>query len=445
MNTAIRGSSGGHILHNLLLFGRVLRELGLDVHTGRLLDAIKALDHTGIRRRRDFKAALRTVLVHRQQDLSLFDEAFEVFWRPPKDQSFTMDLRALGEQRRYRKSQVAPPGPAADDQPAADHDDQTDDTDRVDLTRTYSAREVLRQKDFASYSLEEIGQANRMMAQLKWDLGMRRTRRWRLGHGPRVDLRRVVRRSIQYGGEFVELPRLGPKQKRRPLVLICDVSGSMEQYTRMLLHFIHSISDGMKGVEAFLFATRLTRITPMIPHRRVDEAVAAVSRGVPDWAGGTRIGEALKTFNYRWARRTLGWGAVVMIISDGWDRGDPELLTSEVARLQRSCYRLIWLNPLLGTQGYEPLTRGIMAALPLVDDHLPVHNLASLEDLASHLNSLPLHRPPRRQLTAYVPGQDTMSASLTRDGPRSSPQFAAEPTFRHPSWGRDGDGAGPRG
>ena len=427
----------GHLLHNLLLFGRVLRRLGLDVHAGRMLDVVAVLEYVGVERKRDFRDALRTLLVHRQRDLALFDETFQVFWRAPKHRWTTMDLRSLGEQRRYRQPQVGPPPPGSDPQTENGRGaGPGEDVDRVDLTHTYSRREVLRVKDFAKYSPEESAQAREMMAELDWDLGLRHTRRWELGGGPLLDLRRVLRRNMKYGGELVELPRRRRREKPRPLVLISDVSGSMERYTRMLLHFIHSIYGGLGYLEAFLFATRLTRITGYLARRGVDEAVTEVSRAVPDWAGGTRIGEVLKVFNFRWARRVLGRGAVVLIISDGWDRGEPELLRHEMARLQRSCHHLIWLNPLLGSSEYEPLTRGMQAALPFVDDLLPVHNLASLDDLARHLSTLSPQRPGGRQ---QVPVPLSVTATEDREAPplaQRSGHRNASPTFRHPLWGR---------
>ena len=438
--TSLEASTDGHFLRNLLLFGRVLRRLGLDVHSGRMLDVVEVLEYIGVARKRDFRDALRTMLVHRQQDLDLFDEAFQVFWRPPKNEWTTMDLRSLGEQRRFRQPQAGPPPPGSDTQPDGEEkEDSSRDVDRVDLTRTYSSREVLRVKDFSRYSTEEFAQARQMMAELDWDLGMRRTRRWMAGGGSAIDLRRVVRQNMGYGGGLMDLPRRRRKDKQRPLTLICDVSGSMERYTRMLLHFIRSLAAGPDRVESFLFATRLTRVTGHLVHRGVDEAVTEVSRAVPDWAGGTRIGEALKAFNFGWARRVLGGGAVVLVISDGWDRGEPELLSREIARLQRSCHRLIWLNPLLGSPTYEPLTRGMQAALPFVDDLLPVHNLASLEELAMHLNTLS-SRPGarRRQVLTAVSEQDAEEANPPRPTHRS-PYPDANPTFRHPLWGRGRD------
>ena len=389
------GDTPGHILHSLMLFGEVLRRLGLDFGSGNMLDLVRATEEIPIGRKQDFRLAARCLLVHRKQDLALFDEAFQVFWRRPAAEQITRDLRSMGEQRRYRNPQISQlPGSDGDAQGGAEGEQE--DQPAVDLTRTFSPREVLREKDFADFSPVEVAQAKAMMAELSWDLGNRRTRRLIPGEGGRLDLRKTWRRNIKYGGELLELAHRRPKDKPRSLVLICDVSGSMERYTRMLLNFIHSIAGGPGRMEAFLFATRLSRITRYLNHRSIDQAVSEVSRAVPDWAGGTRIGETLKTFNYRWARRLPLGSAEVLIISDGWDRGEPELLSREMSRLRRSCNRLIWLNPLLGSAGYQPLTQGIRAALPHIDDFLPVHNLNSLHALAHHLN----HLGPRRDISA---------------------------------------------
>ncbi len=425
-------AEAGYVLHNLLIFGRLLRRLGLDVHVGRMLDAIRVIDDVGVARKTDFRSALRTLLAHRRDDLPLFDEAFEVFWRQRKDPKSTMDLRSMGEQRRYRQPQVGPP-PAGRASGGSGSEDPEEGFDRVDLTRTYSAREVLRTKDFSDYTPEEVSQARSMLASLSWDPGMRRTRRRRRGKGPDLDLRASLRSSAQFGGELIRLRSRRRTEKRRRLAMICDVSGSMERYTRMLLHFTHSLYGGMENrVEGFLFATRLTRITRHLGDRDVDRAVTEVSKAVPDWSGGTRIGQALKTFNFEWARRTLGWGSVVLIVSDGWDRGDPELLGREMDRLRRSCSRLIWLNPLAGEEEYEPTTRGMQAAAPYIDDLLPVNNLAALEDLALHLNGLSSGRPVRRQRVEPVPEAVPVEA---RPSQRSWHK-GANPTFRHPAWGR---------
>ena len=231
----------------------------------------------------------------------------------------------------------------------------------------------------------ELLAAEAVLAKLGWELGVRRTRRWSAGSSGVVDLRRIVGRNMRHGGELVSVPLRQRQEKARPIVVLADVSGSMERYSRMLLHFVWGLTRGARRVESFLFATRLTRVTRLIAERGTADALTKVSRSVQDWGGGTRIGEALRAFNVHWLRRVMSNGPVVVIVSDGWDRGDPELLTREIARVRRSCRRLIWLNPLLGSASYEPLTRGMIAALPYVDDFRPVHNLVSLEQLAEGL------------------------------------------------------------
>ena len=273
------------------------------------------------------------------------------------------------------------------------------------------------------------------MASLAWDPGTRRSRRLERGNGRALDLRRTLRDNAQYGGELLKLRHRRRKEKPRKLVVICDVSGSMERYTRMLLHFIHCLYGGLNGqVEAFLFATRLTRVTKQLQHRDIDQAVGDVAKAVPDWSGGTRIGAALKEFNFTWARRTLGWGSIVLVVSDGWDRGEPELLGREMERLQRSSRRLIWLSPLAGNEDYEPLTQGLRAATPFIDDLLPVHNLAALMDLARHLNALAGGSPSRRQRPMGAEAEAPAEPEAAAPGQRSWHRDA-NPTFRHPLWG----------
>ncbi len=381
---------GGQFLHNLLLFGRVLRGVGLDVNPGRMLDLTQALEHIDLGRRQDFYFAARSLLVHRYEDLSLFDQAFDEFWRAP-GAGWLVALPGRPRRRTDKLQQVTPPlgnEPPTDGQ---DHDPNAPPV--VVVTRTYSAQEVLRHKDFTELTEAEYAAIKALIDDLVWRLGERLTRRQKRGRGRRLDLRRTLRRNLKYGGQVMEWSYREPKRKPRPLVLLADISGSMERYTKLLLHFIYSLSFGLsQPVEAFVFSTRLTRITHPLQHKDVDQALREVSAVVNDWSGGTRIGAALKDFNFTWGRRVLGRGAVVLIISDGWDRGEPVLLDAEMARLQRNCYRVIWLNPLLGSPTYEPLTRGMQAALPHIDDFLPVHNLASLEDLARHLASLDQRR-----------------------------------------------------
>ena len=389
------------LLRNVLHFTRLLHRLGLDVQAGRARDAAEALAHVDVGRRADFRHTLRSLLIHRAEDLAPFDEAFRVFWRRPHGDWTEKDLRALGETRRSGAPEYESEAPESD---AGDTgQDGGDGRARYRVERmavlSYSDRESLYAKDFEHFTEEELAAAERMLARLQWDLGVRASRRWKAGRGPAPDLRRAVRANMRYGGELLDLPERRRRTRRRPLILLCDVSGSMERYSRMLLHFVHALTGGgrLGRVESFVFATRLTRITRQLVTRRAEVAVPRLPRTIADFGGGTRIGDALRAFNVEWARRVRGRGPLVLLISDGWDRGDPERLQTEIARLQRSCHRLIWLNPLLGSPDYVPLTRGMQAALPSIDDFLPVHNLASLEALARHLNTLPAHRPARRQ------------------------------------------------
>lgn len=380
----------GQFLHNLLLFGRVLRQLGLDVNPGRMMDLVSALDHIEIGRKSDFFYSARTLLVHEREDLPLFDEAFELFWRKPAESWNLGEWQGLSQRRRKKGPIVTPP---ALKEAASQSDDSKSTSSQemtvIEVTRTYSDRELLRHKNFAEMDAEETEAVKQLMLHLLWKVSERRTRRLRPGKGHLIDLRRTLRRSLRSEGEIFRWSYREQKRKPRPLVVIADISGSMERYTRLLLQFIYGMKAALsQPVEAFVFSTRLTRITRPLQIRDLDLALENVGQLVNDWAGGTRIGESLKTFNFEWGRRVLGRGAVVLIISDGWDRGDPELLKHEMARLKRNCHRLIWLNPLLGAPDYEPLTRGIRAALPHIDDFLPVHNLASLEDLANRLAEL---------------------------------------------------------
>jgi hypothetical protein len=385
-------SEAGHLLHNLILFGRLLRGLGLDVNPGRVRDVAQALEFVEIGYKSDFYHTTRSLLVHRKDDLPLFDQAFEFFWRKPEE-GWEIPLPLSAQPKPRRKPIVAPPLRAPQPEEGDGNQPNHSQPPILEVTLTYSPNEILRHKDFAEMTGEELGEIKRLMSALVWQLGARRTRRLRPGRGQRLDLRRTLRRNLRYGGEVLFWARREPKFKPRPLVILADISGSMERYTRLLLHFLYSLAVGLsQPVESFVFGTQLTRITRQLQHKDVDQALREIGRAVNDWSGGTRIGEALKTFNFDWGRRVLGRGAVVLIISDGWDRGEPALLNREMGRLHRSCHRLIWLNPLLGAPEYEPLTRGMQAALPHVDDFLPVHNLASLEDLARRLASLSIQR-----------------------------------------------------
>jgi uncharacterized protein with von Willebrand factor type A (vWA) domain len=369
---------------NLLIFVRTLRAAGLRVRQGGVSDGVRALDLVGVRRRSDVRDALRAVLLSRPEDLAPFDELFDRFWRP---RSRGGDARGpvpmqIPARARATVRLLAPAigGTGAESSGEA--------TDAPVGRSTYSDEDTWRRKDFAALSPEEAARAQDAVGHLAWSPGLRRTRRWRAGAGPGADLRRVLRATIRHGGEPIVIPRRERRHVPRPLVLLCDVSGSMEPYTRMLLLFAHALSGRARRVEVFVFSTRLTRVTREFAAPTAQAALPRVRDAVRDWSGGTRIGAAVYAFNAHWARRVLRGGPVVLLISDGWDLGEPSLLARETARLQRSVHRLVWLNPLIGSEGYEPLTRGMQAARPHVDDFLSVRNFSSLEALAEHLGRL---------------------------------------------------------
>jgi uncharacterized protein len=375
------------LLDNLLIFGRMLRRAGVDVHPGRLLDVIEALGYVKLGARDEVYHTCRALLVHRHEQLAVFDRAFDAFWREHSGAQAGNTSR----QNESRPSVVAIEDILQLDDPAAaaGADEPADDASSPErAVKTWSDAGGIADKDFAAFTPDELAEADAALSRLVWTPGVRRTRRWVRGRGPRIDLRRAIAESLRTGGEIVQLPRRARRVHPRPLVLLCDVSGSMERYSRLLLHFAHAVTRRQQRVEAFLFSTQLTRITRQLRALRAEHALAAVSRSVPDWSGGTRIGGAVKEFHRRWGRRVLNGGPVVLLISDGWDRGDPEELRNQIARLQRSCHRLVWLNPLIGTADYAPLTRGLQAALPFVDDFLPARTLHNLADLAVHLNAL---------------------------------------------------------
>lgn len=346
-----------HFVDNLVVFARLLRDAGLPVGTDRLLTLVEALGHVDLASKDDVRAACQAILIQRHEDIGLFQKLFDQFHA------------------------------AASDAPASDIE-MVEEPIRL---RTWNDRERLADKDFADLTAEERAMVGNALAGLAWDLAPQRTRRWTAGKGSRIDLRRAIARSLRTGGEVVALPKRRRRTRPRPLVLLFDVSGSMEIYTRTLLLFAHALSTRRRDVDAFLFATRLTRITLELRAARPEAAMRAVSAAVRDWAGGTRIGEALRTFHQRWRRRVLHSRSIVILVSDGWDRGDPSLLRDMIARLQRSCHHLIWLNPLIGTLDYAPLTRGLQAALPFVDDFLPVRTLTDVRELALHLGAIDRH------------------------------------------------------
>ena len=380
---------GGYSTRRLVQFGRSLRAAGLAINAQQLSDVALAITTIDISRREDFYYALRALLVRSPDDFALFDQLFELFWLGRAGLLAEMGVR---QQQPSNKLPGAPSSERAaagrsllldDDAPSGDESDPA-------ITPTYSASELLRQKDFGEFSDDEVAAARTVMQSLLWRMDQRPTRRLvrTSKQAANLDLPRAIQRSIRRGGEIVELPRRRRKHKPRPLVVICDVSGSMARYSRLFLYLMHSLVHGTARIETFVFGTRLTRITPALRDGDLDTAVARASELVLDWSGGTRIGESLRSFNYRWSRRVSGHGAVALIISDGWDRGDQDVLGVEIRRLRRNVHRLIWLNPLAGSPSYQPLVRGIQTILPHVDEMLPLHNLESMAQLAGKLGAV---------------------------------------------------------
>jgi hypothetical protein len=404
---------GELLLARILDFGRFLWELGLDIGPGRMVEVVESLPLIDIGVREDFYTFLKVSLVSKREQLATFDDAFAYFWLarsmpatdlPPGAQMRRRNLalpahRMPEQDKAQERLTLAPSSQQRHPQARiaeAHRERQQEDEENSERTGTYSHEELLRRKDFEEFTYDELQEAQALMARLKWRLGLRVTRRLRSArHGHALDLRRTLRESLRSGGEPITLRRREFRRKPRPLVIICDISGSMSLYSRLLLHFVHTVSNGLSNVETFVFGTRLTRITRQLARRDVDEALALVTKSVQDWSGGTRIGESLHTFNRRWSRRVLGRGAAVLIISDGWDRGDVRILGEEMARLQRNCHRLIWLNPLLGLEDYRPVTAGMRAALPYIDSFLPANNLDSLIALGKALEAIGDDRPVR--------------------------------------------------
>jgi len=344
-----------------------------------------ALTYIDLSSEPDFREALRSVFVTRKDELPLFDAAFDIYWAPPDPRILAGAIpgrsRSLPMEPERAKAWLKELGLPQSEM--AREDERT----FTASSSGYSAEELLRQKSFDQLTWQESEQVRRLLAQAPWRMAEKRTRRLTPSRNGAIDLRRTSRQAVRSSGELVRLLHRQPRIRRRPLVLLCDVSGSMERYSRQLLIFAHSIAR-REEVEAFVFSTRLTRITRQLRRRDIDRALDGVGHSVHDFSGGTRIGEALHEFNRKWARRVLGHGAVVILISDGWDRGDPTLLAHELARLRRQAHRLIWLNPLLGSEGYEPITRGMAAALPHTDEFMAAHNLQSLDALGRKLASL---------------------------------------------------------
>ena len=402
----------GRLAANLMHFARTLRAAGLPVGSGAVLDALRAVETVGLARRDDFYWTLHAVFVRRADQRPLFDEAFHVFWRNPRllERITSLLLPTVhtpprGDARPLsRRLSEALFAGAEGEARAREPEEEIE----LDATLTWSDREVLRTRDFEQMSAAELAEAKAAIARLKLAVPPAPTRRYRPHpRGSLVDMRATLRRSLRQGAGEVLLVRRRRLRKPAPIVVLCDISGSMSRYSRVLLHFAHALARDRTRVSSFVFGTRLTNITRQLRGRDVDAAVERASEEVEDWSGGTRIGRCLDRFNREWSRRVCGQGAVVLFISDGLDRDAGEGVAPQVERLRKSCRRLVWLNPLLRYEGFAPKAAGIRALLPHVDEFRPVHDLESLEDLAAALLAPPAC--PRRA-GATSGGQRSLSS-----------------------------------
>ena len=379
---------------NVIEFARLLRRAGLPVGPADMLAAQDALTRIAIGSRDDVRTALRATMIHRHEHSDLFDGAFALFWRDPAATQFDAMMAMLGEKAPKQEQRPSPGSRRLAEAFSSKRDrEEAEETPELDAVMTVSAAERLQTMDFEAMSAEEIAAARAEIRRLTLPLDLRRTRRVRPNpRGPVIDMAATLRTGLHHGGEMLTLARAARIVRPPPLVVLCDISGSMTRYAQVLLHFLHAVANDRDRVSVFLFGTRLSNITRQLRHRDPEAAFASVAARVPDWSGGTRIGETIEIFNRDWARRVLGQGAVVLLVTDGLDRAGAAGLPEAMDRLHRSCRRLIWLNPLLRWDGFEPRSQGIRAMLPYVDEFRPVHNLASLRALIA---SLSRPAPPR--------------------------------------------------
>jgi len=378
----------GCLAENIVYFARALRGAGIPVGPGAVMDALTAVRVAGVGTREDFYWTLHAVFVNRHEHSVLFDQAFRIFFR--RRGYLDKLMAALLPQAPPRQEEQPKAGARRIEEAlfaGMPEQERAKPEEEADATLTVSDRELLQRKDFAQMTAAEIAAAKEAIKRLVLSLDEVKTRRLapsRRGHI--VDIRRTLRASLKAGGAVIDLKYLGPRRKAPPLVALLDISGSMSQYTRLFLHFLHAVTDARKRVHTFLFGTRLTNVTRALARKDPDEALAAVSASVADWSGGTRIATSLRAFNKQWARRVLTQGAIVLLITDGLERDGGERLEFEIDRLHRSCRRLIWLNPLLRFEGFEPKAKGIRSMLPHVDELRPIHNLESMAQLVRALS-----------------------------------------------------------
>jgi uncharacterized protein len=398
------GASPSLLAANVMHFARLLRRAGLPVGPAETLAAQQALTRIDIGNRTEVRTALRTSMIHRHEHQDVFDYAFALFWRDPTIAEQAAAMALLEAQKEVKRERPPPAARRVAEAFAPPHRDERRDNEEppsLDVAMTVSDRERLQQMDFEAMSAAEIDEAKREIRRLTLPLDERRTRRRRPDPlGPTADLRRTIRASLRSGGEILQIARTRRVSRPPPLVVLCDISGSMARYSQILLHFLHAVTNDRARVCVFLFGTRLSNVTRQLRHRDPEVAFQMVAHAVPDWSGGTRIGEALATFNKVWARRVLGQGAIVLLISDGLDREGAKGLAENTDRLHRSCRRLIWLNPLLRWAGFEAKSQGARAMLPHVDELRPVHNLASLRALVDVLSRPAPSRPMLERMAA---------------------------------------------
>ena len=394
----------GKLADNVLYFGRVLRSAGLPVGPGTVIEAVRAIEATGVWNRDDFYWALHAVFVNRQDQHEIFNQAFHIIWRKPnlieKLLSAEVPMLDLIKELQQASQRLVD---ALSENKESQSPDQEDEEEKVeyDASFAYSPDEVLQKIDFETMSTDELAEAKQVIAKLKLPIMRVRTRRFTADSGgPRIDMRATLRTGLRYGGTIIPLRRRSRVLRRPPVVILCDISGSMSNYSRMFLHFVHAITNDRDRVSTFLFGTRLTNITRFLRHKDVDVALAKVIDAVDDWSGGTRIGKVLKVFNTHWSRRVLAQGALVLLVSDGLDRDAGAGLEAEIERLHKSCRRLIWLNPLLRFEEFEAKSSGVRIIVKHVDDFRPVHNIESLTVLA---NALSGEWRGDRDLSPYLP------------------------------------------
>ncbi len=386
-------NSGGILSENIMHFARVLRRAGLPVGPGQVLDALRAVTKVGLSKRNDFYWTLHSVFVKRLAQREIFDQAFHIFWRNPEIlermmELYLPDISNPNNNPAESKDILRRVAEALSSGQSNQLDIEKEKEVEFDASLTWSSNELLVEKDFEKMSAEEIQLAISAVHRMKLPLNYALTRRFKASNsGTKIDMRRTMRAALRSGTDFIPLMKCKRRMRRPPLVVICDISGSMERYSRMLLHFMHTVSNDRDRVHTFLFGTRLTNVTRYLRYKDVDEALEKVGEAATDWSGGTRIGHSLNDFNKSWSRRVLTQGAIVILISDGLDRDDGDGLTYEMQRLHKSCRRLIWLNPLLRYEEFEPKSIGIKAMLPHVDDFRTIHNINSFKDLVSILQA----------------------------------------------------------